>query len=110
MARIMLHGRIDNIQCSWVKLGVDGCVAVLNGGVNDIGGTLMEETISRMAGSKHGSRKSIAELTAMATAAGRPARRGPRVPALEHARSRMNIPAAMTGMGARRCRASKVGR
>ncbi|WP_350281645.1 bifunctional FO biosynthesis protein CofGH [Kribbella sp. HUAS MG21] len=74
MARIMLHGRIDNIQCSWVKLGVDGCVAVLNGGVNDIGGTLMEETISRMAGSKHGSRKSIAELTAMATAANRPAR------------------------------------
>ncbi|TDW17495.1 FO synthase subunit 1 /FO synthase subunit 2 [Kribbella kalugense] len=74
MSRIMLHGRIDNIQCSWVKLGVDGCVAVLNGGVNDIGGTLMEETISRMAGSKHGSRKSIAELTAMATAAGRPAR------------------------------------
>ncbi|MFG1909299.1 bifunctional FO biosynthesis protein CofGH [Kribbella sp. NPDC048928] len=74
MSRIMLHGRIDNIQCSWVKLGVDGCVAVLNGGVNDIGGTLMEETISRMAGSKHGSRKSISELTAMATAAGRPAR------------------------------------
>jgi FO synthase len=74
MSRIMLHGRIDNIQCSWVKLGVDGCVAVLNGGVNDIGGTLMEETISRMAGSKHGSRKSIEELTQMATAAGRPAR------------------------------------
>jgi len=74
MSRIMLHGRIDNIQCSWVKLGVDGCVAVLDGGVNDIGGTLMEETISRMAGSKHGSRKSIEELTQMATAAGRPAR------------------------------------
>jgi FO synthase len=74
MARIMLHGRIDNIQCSWVKLGTDGCVAVLNGGVNDIGGTLMEETISRMAGSQHGSRKSIEELTQMATAAGRPAR------------------------------------
>ncbi|WP_328330159.1 bifunctional FO biosynthesis protein CofGH [Kribbella sp. NBC_00382] len=74
MSRIMLHGRIDNIQCSWVKLGTDGCVDVLNGGVNDIGGTLMEETISRMAGSKHGSRKSIEELTQMATAAGRPAR------------------------------------
>ncbi|WBQ06067.1 bifunctional FO biosynthesis protein CofGH [Kribbella sp. CA-293567] len=74
MSRIMLHGRIDNIQCSWVKLGTDGCVAVLNGGVNDIGGTLMEETISRMAGSQHGSRKSIEELTQMATAAGRPAR------------------------------------
>ena len=74
MARIMLHGRIDNIQCSWVKLGVDGCVDVLNGGVNDLGGTLMEETISRMAGSQHGSAKSVAELTAMAAAAGRPAR------------------------------------
>jgi len=47
---------------------------VLNGGVNDIGGTLMEETISRMAGSQHGSRKSVEELTRMATAAGRPAR------------------------------------
>ena len=57
MARIMLHGRIDNIQCSWVKLGTDGCVDVLNGGVNDLGGTLMEETISRMAGSQHGSRQ-----------------------------------------------------
>jgi FO synthase len=53
---------------------VDGCVDVLNGGVNDLGGTLMEETISRMAGSQHGSAKSVAELTAMATAAGRPAR------------------------------------
>jgi len=74
MARIMLHGRIDNIQCSWVKLGTAGCVDVLNGGVNDLGGTLMEETISRMAGSQHGSAKSVAELTAMATAAGRPAR------------------------------------
>ncbi len=74
MARIMLHGRIDNIQCSWVKLGTDGCVDVLNGGVNDLGGTLMEETISRMAGSQHGSAKSVDELTAMATAAGRPAR------------------------------------
>jgi len=74
MARIMLHGRIDNIQCSWVKLGVDGCVDVLNGGVNDLGGTLMEETISRMAGSQHGSAKSVEELIAVATAAGRPAR------------------------------------
>jgi FO synthase len=74
MARLLLHGRIDNIQCSWVKLGVDGCVAMLRGGANDVGGTLMEETISRMAGSSHGSRKSDEELTAMATAAGRPAR------------------------------------
>jgi len=74
MARLLLHGRIDNIQTSWVKLGVSGCVAVLQGGVNDLGGTLMEETISRMAGSQHGSAKSVAELESMAAAAGRPAR------------------------------------
>jgi FO synthase len=74
MARILLHGSIDNIQCSWVKLGVDGCRSVLAGGVNDIGGTLMEETISRMAGSQHGSRRSVAELEEVAAGAGRPAR------------------------------------
>jgi FO synthase len=62
MARILLHGKIDNIQCSWVKLGVDGVRELLQGGVNDIGGTLMEETISRMAGSQHGSAKTVAEL------------------------------------------------
>jgi FO synthase len=62
MARILLHGRIDNIQCSWVKLGVAGCRALLQGGVNDLGGTLMEETISRMAGSQHGSAKTVAQL------------------------------------------------
>jgi FO synthase len=74
VARIMLHGLIDNIQCSWVKLGPDQCLRVLRGGVNDLGGTLMEETISRMAGSTNGSRKERAELEAMAHAAGRPAR------------------------------------
>ncbi len=74
VARIMLHGLIDNIQCSWVKLGPDACAQVLDGGVNDLGGTLMEETISRMAGSTHGSRKDVAELEAMATLVGRPAR------------------------------------
>jgi FO synthase len=47
---------------------------VLRGGVNDLGGTLMEETISRMAGSTHGSRKSIAELEGIAAATSRPAR------------------------------------
>ena len=62
MARLLLHGRIDNIQCSWVKLGVDGCRELLSGGVNDLGGTLMEETISRMAGSEHGSAKTVAQL------------------------------------------------
>jgi FO synthase len=74
MARLLLHGRIANIQASWVKLGVAGVRQVLQGGVNDLGGTLMEETISRMAGSEHGSRKSVDELEAIATGIGRPAK------------------------------------
>jgi FO synthase len=74
MARLLLHGQIDNIQTSWVKLGTEGSAQMLQGGVNDLGGTLMEETISRMAGSQHGSRRTPAELEAIATAAGRPAR------------------------------------
>jgi FO synthase len=74
MARLLLHGRIDNIQCSWVKLGDAGTVQLLRGGCNDLGGTLMEETISRMAGSAHGSARSATELDRIAAAAGRPAR------------------------------------
>ncbi|SDY04193.1 FO synthase subunit 1 /FO synthase subunit 2 [Modestobacter sp. DSM 44400] len=74
VARLLLHGRIDNIQTSWVKLGDAGTQAMLTGGANDLGGTLMEETISRMAGSGNGSLKTIAELEAMAAAIGRPAR------------------------------------
>jgi FO synthase len=71
VARIMLHGAIDNIQCSWVKLGEDGCRDVLRGGVNDLGGTLMEETISRMAGSENGSYKTISDLRALVAPTGR---------------------------------------
>jgi FO synthase len=74
MARLLLHGRIANIQCSWVKLGDAGTVTMLRGGVNDLGGTLMEETISRMAGSEHGSARTVEQLHALAAAAGRPAR------------------------------------
>ncbi|HTL23784.1 MAG TPA: 5-amino-6-(D-ribitylamino)uracil--L-tyrosine 4-hydroxyphenyl transferase CofH, partial [Mycobacteriales bacterium] len=70
-ARLVLHGAIDHVQCSWVKLGVDQCHQVLGGGVDDLGGTLMEETISRMAGSQHGSRKSVEELEGMVRDAGR---------------------------------------
>ncbi|MBL7256821.1 bifunctional FO biosynthesis protein CofGH [Paractinoplanes lichenicola] len=73
MARVLLHGRIDNIQCSWVKLGDEGTQVMLNGGCNDLGGTLMEETISRMAGSEHGSARTVAELKELAATAGRPA-------------------------------------
>jgi FO synthase len=74
LARIMLHGRISQIQTSWVKLGVERTQVMLNGGANDLGGTLMEETISRMAGSEYGSAKTAAELVAIAEGIGRPAR------------------------------------
>ena len=74
MSRIMLHGAIDSIQCSWVKLGDDLCRDVLQGGANDLGGTLMEETISRMAGADHGSYKTISQLRAIAEPLGRPVR------------------------------------
>ncbi|MGI9007725.1 MAG: bifunctional FO biosynthesis protein CofGH [Streptosporangiaceae bacterium] len=71
LSRLMLHGAIGSIQCSWVKLGEDVCRDVLAGGVNDIGGTLMEETISRMAGSENGSFKTISQLADMVAPIGR---------------------------------------
>jgi FO synthase len=74
VARLLLHGAIDSIQCSWVKLGDDLCRDVLQGGANDLGGTLMEETISRMAGADHGSYKTISQLRAIAEPLGRPMR------------------------------------
>lgn len=54
VARLVLHPLITNIQASWVKLGVDGVARLLNAGVNDLGGTLMNESISRAAGTQHG--------------------------------------------------------
>lgn len=73
-ARLALHGRIDHIQVSWVKMGDRLAADILRGGADDMGGTLMEETISRMAGSENGSNRTVAELTAIAAAAGRPVR------------------------------------
>ncbi|HVM19432.1 MAG TPA: bifunctional FO biosynthesis protein CofGH [Egibacteraceae bacterium] len=73
VARLVLQGAIDNIQLSWVKLGVEAAVALLDAGCNDLGGTLMEETISRMAGADHGVRQEPESLRAIAAAAGRPA-------------------------------------
>ncbi|MER6025043.1 bifunctional FO biosynthesis protein CofGH [Streptomyces sp. NPDC001851] len=74
MARLLLHPWIPNIQTSWVKLGTEGAAEMLRSGANDLGGTLMEETISRMAGSSYGSYKSVRDLVAVAAAAGRPAK------------------------------------
>ncbi|MDF9813740.1 bifunctional FO biosynthesis protein CofGH [Streptomyces sp. SPB162] len=74
MARLLLHPHIPNIQTSWVKLGAEGAAEMLRSGANDLGGTLMEETISRMAGSSYGSYRSIRDLVAIAESAGRPSR------------------------------------
>ncbi len=73
-ARLLLNGRIDHIQVSWVKLGALGAQTMLRSGADDLGGTLMEETISRMAGSAHGSATPVAELVSWAAEVGRPAR------------------------------------
>ena len=54
VGRIAYHGWIDNIQASWVKLGTSGAQQLLRAGVNDLGGTLMDENISRAAGAAHG--------------------------------------------------------
>jgi|HubBroStandDraft_6_1064221.scaffolds.fasta_scaffold40091_2 FO synthase len=74
VSRLLLHGAIGSIQCSWVKLGDDLCRDVLQGGANDLGGTLMEETISRMAGADNGSYKTISQLRAITEPLGRPLR------------------------------------
>jgi FO synthase len=72
VARLALVGQIDSIQCSWVKLGVPGASAVLAAGANDLGGVLMNESISRAAGAEHGQEVSVDDLRAAAAAAGRP--------------------------------------
>jgi FO synthase len=71
--RLALGRSIPNVQASWVKMGLDAATEALRWGVNDLGGTLMEESISRLAGSYHGTRLDPPQLIAAAHAAGRPA-------------------------------------
>ena len=71
--RLALGRTVQNLQASWVKMGLDAATESLRWGVNDLGGTLMEESISRMAGSYHGVRLTPVELVAAAHRAGRPA-------------------------------------
>ena len=74
--RLALGRTIPNLQASWVKMGLDAATEALRWGVNDLGGTLMEENISRMAGSQHGVRLEPQQLIGAARAAGRePAQR-----------------------------------
>ena len=105
VARIAYAGDIDNIQVSWVKMGAEGARQVLRAGANDLGGTLMDENISRAAGAQHGQRMGVEELEAIVAPLGRPLvqrstlyalagrrracdRRGPEATARASARSR----------------------
>ena len=71
VARIALNPHITNIQASWVKLGHDGILAALNAGCNDLGGTLMNESITRAAGAEHGQETSPSRMIALIEATGR---------------------------------------
>ncbi|MGA9874401.1 MAG: 5-amino-6-(D-ribitylamino)uracil--L-tyrosine 4-hydroxyphenyl transferase CofH [Solirubrobacteraceae bacterium] len=71
--RLALGRTIPSLQASWVKMGLDAATESLRWGVNDLGGTLMEESISRLAGSYHGTKLDPEQLIAAAHAAGRPA-------------------------------------
>ncbi|HEX4930040.1 MAG TPA: 5-amino-6-(D-ribitylamino)uracil--L-tyrosine 4-hydroxyphenyl transferase CofH, partial [Gaiellaceae bacterium] len=71
IARLALHPAITNIQASWVKLGPEGVTAALRAGVNDLGGTLMNESISRSAGSEHGQEMPPETMEALIRANGR---------------------------------------
>ncbi len=71
--RLALGRAIPSLQASWVKMGLDAATESLRWGVNDLGGTLMEESISRLAGSYHGTKLDPEQLVAAAHAAGRPA-------------------------------------
>ena len=76
VARIAFDGLIDNIQASWVKLGLAAGGRLLNAGCNDLGGTLMDETISRAAGASHGTFMEAGDMEALIRSIGRvPARR-----------------------------------
>ncbi|WP_414886595.1 MULTISPECIES: 5-amino-6-(D-ribitylamino)uracil--L-tyrosine 4-hydroxyphenyl transferase CofH [unclassified Sphingomonas] len=74
VSRIALHATIDNIQVSWVKMGRDGAAAMLQAGANDIGGTLMDESITRAAGGTNGQQFGPEEIGALALSIGRPHR------------------------------------
>ncbi len=71
VGRIAYHGWVPNIQASWVKMGLDGVRQLLRAGVNDLGGTLMDENISRAAGARHGQAVDEASLLALAESLGR---------------------------------------
>ncbi|HYN49803.1 MAG TPA: 5-amino-6-(D-ribitylamino)uracil--L-tyrosine 4-hydroxyphenyl transferase CofH, partial [Thermoleophilaceae bacterium] len=97
--RLALGRSIPSLQASWVKMGLDAATEALRWGVNDLGGTLMEESISRMAGSEHGVRLEPHDLIGAAHAAGRPAAERD---TLYGIRQRFDLPAGRQAAGAAR--------
>ncbi|WP_024276290.1 5-amino-6-(D-ribitylamino)uracil--L-tyrosine 4-hydroxyphenyl transferase CofH [Hyphomicrobium sp. 802] len=75
VSRLVLHPHITNIQASWVKLGADGVRLCLDAGVNDLGGTLMDESISRSAGASHGQEMTPERMEEIIRTSGRQPRR-----------------------------------
>jgi hypothetical protein len=72
VARIAYRGLIDNVQASWVKIGVEGVRQLLQAGCNDLGGTLMDENISRAAGAEHGQALTADDFAAIVEPLGAP--------------------------------------
>ncbi|MDX5893577.1 5-amino-6-(D-ribitylamino)uracil--L-tyrosine 4-hydroxyphenyl transferase CofH [Rubrobacter radiotolerans] len=104
VGRLALYGYIDNVQVSWVKLGVEGAKVALQSGCNDLGGTLMNESISRAAGADHGQEMLPEELEAVIRDLGRTPRLRntlygtpePRERATEHPKRRSALPTVRT--------------
>ena len=100
VARLALHPHITNIQASWVKLGMDGIRACLDAGVNDLGGTLMNESISRAAGASHGQEFTVAGMRELITAAGRvPQQRTTRYEFIDETGDPVHLPALTQNPG-----------
>ena len=107
VARLALHPLIPNIQASWVKLGAEGVSHCLSAGVNDLGGTLMDESISRSAGASHGQEMTPQEMEQIIVSTGRIPRQrttlyGDAEPAFGIGRSippRRECPSTATGKG-----------
>jgi FO synthase len=105
--RLVLHPLIKNIQTSWVKMGSDGAAVCLTAGANDLGGTLMNESITRAAGGVHGQELGAAQLQSLAHGIGRPARQrttlygvpGERIAAASHGAESMTRETALAASG-----------
>jgi len=95
VARLMLQGYIDNIQASWVKMGPDVAAQMLQAGANDLGGTLMNESISTAAGGKHGQEVMPEDMVAQAHAAGMQAIQRTTLYQAHHIYPNADLPAAM---------------